>query len=252
MDNATMISDMIREEIASKIIEDSNGYKIVLRPSAVSRCLDGRLSSEDISTCVNIVNRQIGFSNISTGLYSQCCNVNCTAKDKCVFRALPNGNTNADVMFINKMPTDYEIATMTSHSDKNGIFLSLILDKMKVSRDSIYCTDMIKCNAQLDESSFNECVKTYLDKEILYVSPKVIICNGLSVLKACMKLQILQDLSSDVTYGKLYDARTTSNLPVKVIAIYDLDTVLKKSDKDYEKCKTELWTQLLTAFKASV
>jgi uracil-DNA glycosylase family 4 len=150
------------------------------------------------------------------------------------------------------MPTDYEVATMTSHSDKNGVFLSLILDKMKVTRDSIYCTDMIKCNSQLDEQSFNECIKFYLNKEIEYVSPKVIVCNGLSVLKTCIKLQLLQDLPLDVTYGKLYDAKTNSNAPIKVIAIYDLDTVLKKTDGDYEKCKTELWTQLLTAFKASV
>lgn len=253
LDNNVVIPEMIKEGASSKIIQTETGsYKVVLRPSIISHALDEKLSAEDITLGMNAVNHQIKFSNIVTGLYGQCCNVNCTSKDKCIFRALPNGNINADVMFINKMPTDYEIATMTSHSDKIGVFLSLILSKMNVSRDSVYCTDMIKCNANLDEQSFEECVKTYLCNEINLVLPKVIICNGLSVLKACSKLAVLQDLPSNVTYGKIYEVKTSSNLPIKVTAIYDLETVLQKTNNDYEKCKTELWTQILSAFKASV
>jgi DNA polymerase len=252
MDKAMIIPEMIKNGESSRVIETENGYKVMLRPSVVIHSLDEKLSSEDITSGMNIVNRQIRFSNIITGLYGQCCDVNCIAKGKCIFKALPNGNTNANVMFINKMPTDYEMATMTSHSDSIGVFLSLILDKMGVSRDSVYCTDMIKCNTQLDENSFNECIKAYIEKEINYVAPKVIICNGLSVLKTCINLNILHDLSGDVTYGKIYDARTSSNLPVKVMAMYDLSTVLQKTGTDYERCKTELWTQILSAFKASV
>ncbi len=253
MDNAMIMPEMIKENASSKIVETESGsYKVVLRPSVISKSLEGKLSDTDIALGMDFVNRQIKLSNIKTGLCGRCCDVNCASKDKCIFRALPNGNTNADVMFINKMPTDYEIATMTTHSDKTGVFLSLILDRMHVSRDSVYCTDMIKCNSQLDEQSFNECVKTYLDNEINYVLPRVIICNGLSVLKACSKFGVLQDLPSDLAYGTLYDARISTNLPVKVMAMYDLDTVLKKTGDSYEKCKTELWSQLLSAFKASV
>ena len=141
---------------------------------------------------------------------------------------------------------------MSSHCDKAATFLSLILSKMNVSRDSIYCTDMIKCNTQLDEQSYNECIHSYIIKEIDYVSPKIIICNGISVLKACIRSGVLNNLPSDVTYGTIYNATTTSNLPVKVIAIYDLNTVLKKTGDDYIKCKTTLWTQLLSAFKNSI
>lgn len=253
MDNSVIIPEMIKEGVSSKIIQtESGGYKVVLRPSIISHALDTKLSADDIATGMEVVNRQIRFSNIHTGLYGQCCDVKCTSKNKCIFRALPNGNTNADVMFINKMPTDYEVATMTSHSDKIGVFLSLILKKMNVSRDSVYCTDMIKCNTQLDEQSYYECIQSYLIKEIEYVAPKVIICNGLSVLKACIKTGVLKNLPTDITYGKIYEANTASDFPVKVIAIYDLNTVLQKTGENYEKCKTELWTQILSAFKASV
>lgn len=252
MNNNIVMQEMIDNHESCRIIKEDSGYVVKLRPVVVSESLNDKLSSEDISAGMSIVNRQIMSSNIKTNLCRQCSNTNCNAKNNCLFRAIPNGNPNADIMFLNKMPTDYELCNMTSHSDRNGVFLSLILSKMNVSRDSVYCTDMIKCNAQLDEESYNECIQTYISKEIEYVSPKVIVCNGLSVLKACIKSNIIKNLSLDVTYGKIYDASAVSGLPIKVIAIYDLNTVLQKTGNEYEKCKTELWTQILSAFKASV
>lgn len=252
MSENSIMREMIDNHESCRIVQNDSGYTVKLRPVAVSESLAEKLSSEDISSGMSIVNRQLELSNIKTNLYRQCTNTNCHAKDKCIFRAIPNGNTNADVLFLNKMPTDYEVCNMSSHCDRNGVFLSLILSKMNVSRDSIYCTDMIKCNTQLDEHSFNECVRTYTENEINYVAPKVIICNGLSVLKACVNLSVLHGLSGDVTYGKIYDARTSSGLPVKVMAMYDLSTVLQKTGNDYERCKTELWTQILSAFKTSI
>lgn len=250
MDN--VMKEMIDNHEACRVIQDDNGYVVKLRPAVISESLTDKLSSEDISTGMSLVNRQVSLSMLRTNLYRQCNNTNCQAKDRCVFRAIPNGNTNADVLFLNKMPTEYEACNMSSHCDRNAVFLSLILSKMNVSRDSVYCTDMIKCNAQLDEASYNECIQAYITKEIEYVAPKVIICNGLSVLKACAKTGVLNGLPSDVTYGKIYDVQTQSNIAVKVIAIYDLNTVLQKTERDYERCKTELWTQILSAFKASV
>lgn len=243
---------MIDNKESCRIIQDVTGYTVKLRPTVVSDSLIDKLSPEDITTAMSIVNRQIELSNVKTNLYRQCSNTNCQNKDKCIFRAIPNGNTNADILFLNKMPTDYEVCNMNSHCDKTGVLLSLILNKMNVSRDSVYCTDIIKCNAQLDEQSFNECIRTYIENEINYVSPKVIICNGLCALKTCIKFNILRNLSEDVTYGKIYNANTSSGLPVKVMAMYDLNTVLQKTGNDYEKCKTELWTQILSAFKVSV
>jgi DNA polymerase len=245
-----IMQEMIDNNESCRIIETDSGYIVKLRPKAIEESLNDKLSIEDITTGMSIVNRQIMLSNLKSNLYRQCNNINCKVKDKCVFRAIPNGNTNADVMFLNKIPTDYEIGNMCSHSDRNGTFLSLILSKMNVSRDSIYCTDMIKCNKQLDEQSFKECIYNYVVKEIEYVIPKVIICNGLSLLKTCIKLKVINNLPVEVTYGKIYEAETATGQPVKVIAIYDLDTVLKKTDSEYTRCKTELWSQILSAFKA--
>ena len=251
MDNMIM-QEMIENHEACRIIQDESGYTVKLRPTAVAESMNEKLSSEDISTSMSLVNRQIMLSNIKTNLYRQCTNTQCQVKDKCLFRAIPNGNTNADILFLNKMPTDYEIGNMCSLCDRNGAFLSLILNKMNVPRDAIYCTDMIKCNEQLNEDSFNQCISNYIVKEIEYVAPKVIICNGLSVLKTCIRANVITDLSSEVTYGKIYNAKTASGKSVKVTAIYDLDTVLQKTGQEYERCKTELWSQILSAFKISV
>lgn len=252
MDDNMIIREMIENHESCRIIETDSGYTVKLRPVAVTESLNDKLSPDDISTGMSNVNRQIMLSNIKTHLYRQCCNTKCNVKDKCVFRAIPNGNTNANILFLNKLPTDYEVGNMCSHCDRNGVFLSLILDKMNVPRDSVYCTDMIKCNKQLDEQSFNECIQSYIVQEIEFVMPKIIVCNGLSVLKACIKSNVVSDLPIDVTYGKIYNAKTTSGKHVKIMAIYDLSTVLQKQEQEYERCKTELWTQILSAFKASV
>ena len=249
IDNNIIMQEMIANHENCRIIQDDTQVIAKLRPLAVTQSLVGKLSSNDIEQGMFLTSRQISLSNLKTDLYRQCPNTNCIAKDRCAFRAIPNGNSNADIMFLNKMPTQYEMCNMTSHCDRNGVFLTLILSKMNVSRDSIYCTDVIKCNTQLDEQSYSECINTYLKHEINYVLPKIIICNGLSVLKACIKSGILGDLPLDVTYGKIYNARLSTNLPIKVIAIYDLDTVLQKTGDSYEKCKSELWGQILTAFK---
>lgn len=254
MDNNAIMQEMIDNHLSCKIIENESETIVKLRPKAISESLNDKLSSADIELGMDAVNQQVlKFSNLRTNLYRQCSNTNCKIKCKNSFRAIPNGNINAEVLFLNKMPTEYEACNMSSHCDRNAVFLSLILSKMNVSRGSIYCTDIIKCsNCQLDEDSYNECIQTYLVKEIQYVAPKVIICNGLSVLKACIKSNVLIDLPSDITYGKIYNARTVSGESIKVIAIYDLDTVLQKTGEDYDKCKTELWKQILSAFKESV
>ena len=177
-----IMKEMIENNESCMITQDSSGYTVTLRPAAVSESLSGKLSSEDISSGMSIVNRQLEFSNINTSLYRQCDNINCTVKNKCIFRAIPNGNINANILFLNKYPTNYEVGNMCSNCDKNGVFLSLILSKMNVPRDTLYYTDIIKCNNQPDEHSINECINHYIIKEIDYIQPKIIICNGLSVL----------------------------------------------------------------------
>ena len=245
------MKEMIDNNESCRIIQDGDETIVKLRPMSILDGLKGKLSDEDIQNGGNIVNRQLTINALRTNLYRQCINTNCNYQNQSMFRAVPSGNSEAKVMFINKQPTQYEACNMSTHCDKEGTFLSLILSKMNVSRDSIYCTDMIKCHGNPDELSCRECINQYLEQEINFVKPQIIICNGMSVLNACIKMEILCNLPDNVSYGMIYNATSSLGRSLKVIAIYDLSKVLQKQDTDYAKCKDELWGQILTAFKAT-
>lgn len=246
-----IMSDMIENNQSCYMSRDNSGeiVEVHLRPKAVEESLKDKLQESDIQKASNTVSR-IAFSNqLKNNLCTRCGDVKCINNGKDL-RSLPNGNINAKIMFINKQPTDYETALSTCCCDRNGLFFSLILDKINVDRESVYCTDMIKCSGQLDEPSFNECIDTYLKSEISLVNPSVIICNSLSVLKTCISRNLVRNLPATVAYGNIYDTELYTGKPVKITAIYDLDTVLRKTGDDYTRCKNELWSQVLNAFKA--
>lgn len=243
----SVLQDMVNRNEDCRIQDDC----VIVRPSQVVNQLNGKLSEADIAKASEITQMQVRHSVIQHHLYTQCINTTCTNREKCMFRSVPNGNINADVMFVSKMPTQYETLIGASHTGVNGMFLSLILDKMNVPRASIYFTDFIKCcTDNLDEQSYNECIQQYFAQEIDIVKPKLIICNGLPLLRSCIKANIFPGLSEAVAYGKIYNAETHTGCRVNVMSIYDLDKVLQKTGNDYEKCKTELWGQLLTGFKS--
>lgn len=250
MDNKIM-SDMITNHKSCYISKDSNGNitEIHLRPKQIEESLKDKLQPEDICKAGKIVERIGEYNQLKMSLCNGCIETNCSKRNNSL-TALPNGNINAKVMFINKQPTEYESAYGLSFSDKNGLFISLILDKINVPRESVYFTDMIKCNNQLDEQSFNECINRYLMEEINIVNPSVIVCNSMSVFKTCISRGIFKGLPSDISYGNIYDAELFNGNHIKATAIYDLNTVLQKEGEDYIRCKNDLWSQILNAFKA--
>ena len=247
-----IMQEMIDKNESCRIIHNDNETIVKLRPISILDGLKGKLSDTDIQNSGNIINRQLTINSLKTNLYRECINTHCSYQNKSIFRAVPNGNNEAKVMFINKQPTQYEACNMSTHCDKEGTFLSLILSKMNVSRDSIYCTDMIKCHGNPDENSCKECINIYLEQEINLVKPQIIICNGMSVLNACIKMGIICNLSENISYGMIYNASTSLGHNLKIMAMYDLSKVLQKNDNDYAKCKDELWSQILTAFKSTV
>lgn len=248
----SIMQNMIDKNESCRIIQNGDETIVKLRPISILDSLKGKLSDADIQSGGSIVNRQLTINALKTNLYRQCINTHCNYQNQSMFRAVPSGNGEAKVMFINKQPTQYEACNMSTHCDREGTFLSLILSKMNVSRDSIYCTDMIKCHGNPDENSCKECINQYLEQEINFVKPQIIICNGMAVLNACIKMSVLSNLPENVSYGMIYDATTSLGRNIKVMAMYDLNKVLQKSDTDYAKCKDELWSQILTAFKTTV
>lgn len=238
-------------------LSQSNGKTIVsLRPANMQSALEGKLSPQDVITGLASVNKAMQMSEIRNDLINGCsgtqcpiCQTECTVDD--VFRAIPNGNEKAKVMFVNKTPSQYETLAMLSHCDKASVFLSLILDKMHVDRSDVYLTDIVKCyQQQMDEVSVRTCIEAHLLKEITFVNPEVIVFNGQNGFKTLIELGYVTGLNGDILYGTIYTVSICGNQR-KVMAMFDLDKVLQKTGDDYSKCKTTLWTQILTAFRAT-
>ena len=140
---ASIMQHMIDKNESCRIIHNGDETIVKLRPISILDSLKGKLSDADIQSGGSIINRQLTINTLKTNLYRQCINTHCNYQSQSMFRAVPSGNGEAKVMFINKQPTQYEACNMSTHCDREGTFLSLILSKMNVSRDSIYCTDMI-------------------------------------------------------------------------------------------------------------
>lgn len=248
---SNVVQDMI-ENHQSHYATDENGVCTVrLRPKEIANVLKDKLSEDDINQGMNIVNQMLNIERLKNRLHHECYGVQCANADKCMFRSIPTGNINADVMLVNKMPSRYETYNMSTHCDETGVFLSLILNKMNIPLSSVYCTDFIKCSTDsLDESSYNNCIKEYFEKELSYIKPKLIICNGLPLLNTMARTGMFIGLPGNLTYGNIYNAQDSSGNSYRIVAIYELTRVLQKTGEQYEKCKTELWGQLLNAFKS--
>lgn len=227
--------------------KDSGTKRVIVRPTMALEALKSKLSPNDVEQGIKIMQKHVLLSVLKHNLYFQCTDVNCKHKTISIFRSIPNGAASANIMFVNKIPTEYEVHAGLSFSGTAGAFLSIILEKAGISRDEVYFTDVIKCSVHsLDEKSCYECIRNYFLKEIDIVSPKIIVCNGLNLLKACSTMKIFNGLPDELKYGTIYNISTETNPSIKIIAIYDLITVLKKKENDYIRCKTELWNQILS------
>lgn len=246
-----IVQDMANNHESHRIVNEGDKTIVTLRPMEITSSLQGKMSEADIARGATLIGEQFEYQRVIGELYRQCHSVECIQRNACYFRTIPNGSTNASVMFVNKMPSQYEACSMCSHNDKGALMLTVLLDKMHVSRKDVYCTDMIKCHCDnLDEQSFKNCISTYFMKEILHVKPKVVIFNGMAALKTLNKLGYIAGLPDEISYGKIYPVTVTPcNIGVKVMAIYDLDKVLQKNGNEVAECKTALWQHALAAFR---
>ncbi len=244
----------------NNVIAQPNGdIKVMLSPLQIGKQLEGKLSPNDINKGMDIVSATILTNQTQEELFNGCANTNCPLCKQSPFRILPNGSTRADVMFINNRATEYETYLCMSHCDKASVFLSLILNKMNVERNDVYCTTFEKCPAHVANPDNDKCYSFYLTRELSLVKPKVIVCNGLALLQRMKTVGLIDGLPGNEGYGIIYDVIAKTNIPVpqsdfktKIIAIYELNKALQKTGEEYDKCKNTLWNQLLTAFKASV
>lgn len=234
-----------------------NDDRIIIHKKQIQKGLVGKLSEDAINLSEQIIQENINkrrlFLELTTShRCKDCQEFNNDYSSNCTNRPLPYGNMSSDIVFVNKVPTVLECATMLSHSDTAGYFLMLLINKMGLKPDNLYFTDFIKCpNQKLSEDSCWNCIGNYFLKEIGYIKPKAIVFQGLSVINILSKNKILLNIPNEIEYGTIYNSYFISEEnPVKILGIYDLNMVLQKEAEELQQCKNIIWSNLLNIVKS--
>ena len=119
----------------------------------------------------------------------------CSLCDICLLNnhhpIIGDGNLNANIMFVSRNPTSFELKNNIPLISKDGMLFQRYLDFFNFSRDIIYITNAAKCKTPghrypTDIELFN--CRGYLDNEIRHVNPKIIVLMGDTALRSYFKL----------------------------------------------------------------
>jgi uracil-DNA glycosylase len=102
-----------------------------------------------------------------------------------------DGNLNANIMFIARNPSAYELKNNIPLISKDGLLFQRYLDLFNFDRNLIYITNAVKCKTPAHryptDIELHNC-REYLDTEIKEVNPKIIILLGDTALRSYFKL----------------------------------------------------------------
>lgn len=98
-------------------------------------------------------------------------------------KAVPGeGPGNSDLMFIGEGPGFHENEQGRPFVGAAGKFLEELLAKINLSREQVYITNVVKCRPPGNRDPVFEeietCTKTYLNRQIEAINPKVIVTLG--------------------------------------------------------------------------
>jgi DNA polymerase len=119
----------------------------------------------------------------------------CSKCDICLINnhkpLIGDGNLNANVMFIARNPSTFEIKNNIPLINKDGMLFQRYLDLFNFSRDIIYITNSVKCRTPghrypTDQEIYN--CREYLDNEVRHINPKIIVLLGETALRSYFKL----------------------------------------------------------------
>ena len=154
-----------------------------------------------------------------------------------------NGSPQSPLMLIGEGPGGVEDQYGTPLVGPSGQLLDKALASVKVSRDRIYTTNILKCRPQgnrtptLEEAKF--CASRWLDQEIALVQPQVIIALGSVALKYLKGPDARITRDRGVWFGTKYG--------MEAIATYHPAYLLRLSGNELVKAKWEVYYDLKAA-----
>jgi DNA polymerase len=165
---------------------------------------------------------------------SQCqqCDLHKTRKNS----LLGSGNKQAELFIVGSCPSNEEDNNSLEFVGAEGILLDNILLTLKLSRDDVYTTNLVKCKSQnhrdYSDIEMTECL-SYIERQIQLVKPKIIILFGEQtaqfILKTNNTLNILKN-----------SIHNYSNTDILVVVIEHPEQLLSSGSD-----KKQAWVSLL-------
>ncbi|MEB3756751.1 MAG: uracil-DNA glycosylase [Desulfurococcales archaeon] len=132
------------------------------------------------------------------------------------------GPLDAKVMFIGEAPGRNEDLQGRPFVGRAGELLDYLLGLARLTRESVYITNVVKCrppnNRDPEPEEIHSCLP-YLKKQIKIIQPKIIVCLGRFAGSTIFRLARLKWDGMYRTHGKVYSA-TVEGIPVKLTATF--------------------------------
>lgn len=134
------------------------------------------------------------------------------------------GAHDARVMFVGEAPGKNEAATGRPFCGASGKLLDDLLASVKISRESVYITNIVKDRPPENRDPSPEEIKIYgpfLDRQIEIIQPQIIATLGRFSMVYIMTKFGLSDVLRSISqmHGQLFEAKTTYGT-VKILPLY--------------------------------
>ncbi len=140
------------------------------------------------------------------------------------FPVIGEGSHDAKIMFVGEAPGRNEAKTGRPFCGTAGKVLDELLEHVKIKREDVYITNIVKDRPQQNRDPLPEEIKIYgpfLDRQVEILQPKVICALGRYSMGYIMQKFGLGSKVEAISkmHGKSFDTRTSYG-PIKIVCLY--------------------------------
>ncbi len=132
------------------------------------------------------------------------------------------GSYDSKFVFVGEAPGRNEAKTGKPFCGAAGKILDELLAEVKIKRDNVYITNIVKDRPQENRDPTPKEIKIYgpfLDRQIEIIKPKVIVTLGRYAMIYILKKYGIEPEPIGKAHGKAYDTETIFG-PIKIVALY--------------------------------
>lgn len=149
----------------------------------------------------------------------------CSLKKTAIQPVFGAGNENANIVFIGEAPGEKEDISGKPFCGKSGTILNDALEKVKLSRDTVYITNTVKyrppANRDPKPEEKESCLEWLFD-ELFFIKPTYIVTLGKHALTTFIQTKglLLEDIAGKPRTIKLTHPKSKKNLSATLIPTF--------------------------------